>query len=129
MAKLNDIIQRESCFQPGSTLCLGCMEGIAFQNLGKVMDNGKKTVFALGTFCGEVSTLQFPNPVAWGRGESTPKDWRKSFGIIHHVFESAPTLAEGIKDTADLLAEVGAIKERIQVASISGDGGALAIGL
>lgn len=129
MAKLTDILQRESCFQPGSSLCMGCMESISFQNLGKLTDNGKKTVFALGTFCGEVSTLQFPNPVAWGRGESTPEDWRKSFGIMHHVFESAPTLAEGIKDTADLLADMGAMKERIQVAALSGDGGALAIGL
>ncbi|MBI4211389.1 MAG: hypothetical protein HY540_02005 [Deltaproteobacteria bacterium] len=129
MAKIIDIIQRESCFQPGSTLCAGCMESIAFQNIGKITDNGKKTIFGLGTFCGEVSTLQFPNPVAWGRGESTPEDWTKSFGILHHVFESAPTITEAIRDTVDVLSSVGAIKSDIQTISMSGDGGALAIGL
>ena len=129
MAKLTDILQRDSCFQPGSTLCMGCMESIAFQNIGKLTDNGKKTVFALGTFCGEVSTLQFPNPVAWGRGEQTPEEWTKSFGIMHHVFESAPSVAEGVKDTSDMLYELGAIPAPIQVCSLSGDGGALSIGL
>lgn len=129
MAKLIDIIQRETCFQPGSTLCLGCMEGIAFQNIGKITNNGKKTIFALGTFCGEVSTLQFPGPVAWGRGTATPAEWAQSFGIMHHVFESAPTVAEGIRDTADLLTELGALPGPVQVAALMGDGGALAIGL
>ncbi|MDO8526618.1 MAG: thiamine pyrophosphate-dependent enzyme [Deltaproteobacteria bacterium] len=129
MATVNDILQRESCFQPGSTLCKGCMEGISFQNIGKLTDNGKKTIFSLGTFCGEVSTLQFPNPVAWGRGENTPEDWSKSFGVMHHVFESAPSVAEGIRDTADILLQMGALSRPIQVVAISGDGGALSIGL
>ncbi|MBI5299856.1 MAG: hypothetical protein HY877_06150 [Deltaproteobacteria bacterium] len=129
MAKLTDVIQRESCFQPGSSLCVGCMESITFQNIGKLTDNGKKTVFALGTFCGEVSTLQYPTPVAWGRQEATPEEWTKSFGIIHHVFESAPTVAEGVRDLSDMLVRVGALSEAPQVASLSGDGGALAIGL
>lgn len=129
MAKFIDVIQRDSCFQPGSSLCLGCMEGVAFQNIGKISDNGKKTVFALGTFCGEVSTLQFPNPIAWGRGTETPAEWTKSFGIMHHVFESAPSVGEGIRDTADLLTELGALAGPVQVAALSGDGGALSIGL
>ncbi|MBI2345412.1 MAG: hypothetical protein HYV03_00670 [Deltaproteobacteria bacterium] len=129
MAKLVDIVQRESCFQPGSALCPGCMEGMAFQNIGKLTDNGRKTIFTLGTFCGEVSTLQYPTPVAWGRGERTPDDWTKSFGVIHHVFESAPTVAEGIRDMADLLATTGALPGPVQVCALSGDGGALAIGL
>ncbi|MBI4365871.1 MAG: hypothetical protein HY543_03535 [Deltaproteobacteria bacterium] len=129
MAKLVDVIQRASCFQPGSALCMGCMESIAFQNVGKLTDNDRKTIFAFGTFCGEVSTLQFPDIVAWGRGDTTPAEWTKSFGIIHHVFESAPTVAEGIRDTADLLAEVGALSGPVQVAAVSGDGGAVAIGL
>ena len=129
MARVVDIIQRESCFQPGSTLCMGCMESIAFQNIGKLTDNGKKTIFALGTFCGEVSTLQYPNPVAWGRGEKTPEEWEKSFSVIHHVFESAPSVAEGIRDTADMLTKMGALSGPVQVAALSGDGGALSIGL
>lgn len=129
MAKLSELLGRDSCFQPGSSLCMGCMESIAFQNIGKLTDNGKKTIFALGTFCGEVSTLQYPTPVAWGRGEQTPEVWTKSFGIIHHVFESAPTVAEGIRDVGDFLFEAKAIPAPIQVASLSGDGGALAIGL
>ncbi len=129
MAKLIDIVQRESCFQPGSTLCGGCMEAIAFQNIGKVTDNGKKTIFALGTFCGEVSTLQYPSVVSWGRGDTTPNEWTKSLGVMHHVFESAPTVAEGVSDTAALLHQMGAITAPVQVAALSGDGGALAIGL
>lgn len=129
MAKLTDVVQNDSCFQPGSTLCMGCMESISFQNIGKLSDNGKKTIYAMGTFCGEVSTLQFPDVVAWGRGDSTPEDWTKSFGIIHHVFESAPSVAEGIRDTADALTQLGAMHDPVQVMSFAGDGGSLAIGL
>lgn len=129
MARLMEVIQRESCFQPGSSLCTGCMESIGFQNIGKMTDNGKKTIFTLGTFCGEVSTLQFPGVVAWGRQKQSPEDWKKSFGVIHHVFESAPSVAEGVRDTADLLMEMKALSGDLQVVSLSGDGGALAIGL
>ncbi len=129
MAKLTDVLQNESCFQPGSTLCMGCMESISFQNIGKLTDNGKKTICAMGTFCGEVSTLQFPDVVAWGRGEATPEEWSKSFAILHHVFESAPSVAEGVRNTADALTTLGALKDPVQVLSIAGDGGSLAIGL
>jgi pyruvate/2-oxoacid:ferredoxin oxidoreductase beta subunit len=45
------------------------------------------------------------------------------------VFESAPTLAEAVRDVADSLTGCGALKTPIQVISASGDGGALAIGL
>lgn len=129
MAKLTDVVQHSSCFQPGSTLCMGCMESISFQNIGKLTDNGKKTIYAMGTFCGEVSTLQYPDVVAWGRGEATPEDWSKSFGVLHHVFESAPSVAEAVRDTADALTQLGALKEPVQVMSFAGDGGSLAIGL
>lgn len=129
MAKFREVIQHESCFQPGSAVCRGCMEAITFQNVGKVTDNGRKTIFTLGTFCGEVSTLQYPHLVAWGRGVTAPTEWTKSFGIIHHVFESAPTVAEGVRDTADQLTEMGALPGPVQVVACSGDGGALAIGL
>ncbi|MDO8461692.1 MAG: thiamine pyrophosphate-dependent enzyme [Deltaproteobacteria bacterium] len=121
--------QKESCFRPGSTLCVGCMESIAFQNIGRSTDNGIKTIYTMGTFCGEVSTLFWPDVIAWGRGDTEPTQFEKSFSIIHNVFESAPTVAEGIRDTADLLTDLGALKKPIQVISNSGDGGALVIGL
>jgi pyruvate ferredoxin oxidoreductase beta subunit len=124
-----EIATRESCFRPGSTLCPGCMEAIAFQNIGRVTDNGVKTVFSIGTSCAEVSTLFFPNVVAWGRGEAPPDDWARSFAILHNVFESAPTLAEAVRDVADVLTGMGALAHPVQVMSSSGDGGALAIGL
>ncbi len=129
MSGFKEIATRESCFRPGSTLCPGCMEAIAFQNVGRVTDNGVKTVFSIGTSCAEVSTLFFPNVVAWGRGEVSPDDFSKSFSILHNVFESAPTLAEAVRDTADVLESMGALKHPVQVVSTSGDGGALAIGL
>jgi pyruvate/2-oxoacid:ferredoxin oxidoreductase beta subunit len=129
MSGYKEIAIRESCFRPGSTLCPGCMEAVAFQNVGRVTDNGVKTVFSIGTSCAEVSSLFFPNVVAWGRGEAPPDDFTKSFAILHNVFESAPTLAESIRDVADVLTSVGALKHPIQVLSSSGDGGALAIGL
>ena len=119
----------ESCFRPGSTLCPGCMEAVAFQNLGRVTDNGIKTIFTIGTSCAEVSTLAFPNVVAWGRGDGPPHDYTKSFSILHNVFESAPTLAEAVRDVADTLEGCGALKAPVQVLATSGDGGALAIGL
>jgi len=129
MSGYKEIAQRESCFRPGSTLCPGCMESVAFQNIGRVTDNGVKTCFTIGTSCAEVSTLFFPNVVAWGRGEQSPDEFGKSFSIIHNVFESAPTCAEAIRDVADVLTDHGALQRPIQVLSASGDGGAIAIGL
>jgi len=129
MSGYKEIAQRESSFRPGSTLCPGCMESIALQNVGRVSDNGIKTVFTLGTSCAEVSSLFFPNVVAWGRGDAPPDDYAKSFGIIHNVFESSPTLAEAARDVSDVLVEHGALEKPIQVIGASGDGGAFSIGL
>lgn len=129
MSGYKEIALRESCFRPGSTLCPGCMESIALQNVGRVTDNGAKTIFSLATSCAEVSSLAYPNVVAWGRGDRPPDDFEKSFSIIHNVFESAPTLAEATRDVADLLTDHGALDRPIQVLGASGDGGALAIGL
>ena len=129
MTSFKEIATRESCFRPGSTLCPGCMESITLQNMGRVTDNGVKTVFTIGTSCAEVSSLAYPNVVAWGRGEEPPDDFAKSFAILHNVFESAPTLAEAVRDVADVLGEYGALTHPVQVVSTSGDGGALAIGL
>lgn len=129
MSGYKEIATRDSCFRPGSTLCPGCMEAVAFQNVGRVTDNGTKTVFTIGTSCAEVSTLFFPNVVAWGRGDEPPDDWTKSFAILHNVFESAPTLAEAVRDVADVLTDHGALQRPVQVLSASGDGGAFAIGL
>jgi len=129
MSGYKETALKESCFRPGSTLCPGCMEAIAFQNVGRVSDNGKKTVFTIGTSCAEVSTLAFPNVVAWGRGDAPPDDYTKSFAILHNVFESAPTLAEAVRDVSDVLTEIGALETPVQVMATSGDGGALAIGL
>ncbi len=129
MSGYKETALKESCFRPGSTLCPGCMESIAFQNVGRVTDNGVETIFTIGTSCAEVSTLAFPNVVAWGRGEAAPREFAKSFSIIHNVFESAPTLAEAVRDVADSLGKCGALQTPVQVISASGDGGALAIGL
>lgn len=129
MSGYKEIARRESCFRPGSTLCPGCMEATTFQNVGRVSDNGRKTVITIGTSCAEVSTLAFPDVVAWGRGETPPDEFGRSFSIIHNVFESAPTLAEAVRDMADLLADHGALAHPVQVMATSGDGGALAIGL
>lgn len=129
MSGYKETALKESCFRAGSTLCPGCMESVAFQNIGRVSDNGVKTIFSIGTSCAEVSTLAFPNVVAWGRGDEAPDDYGKSFAILHNVFESAPTLAEATRDVADTLTEIGALNRPVQVFSVSGDGGALAIGL
>lgn len=129
MSGYKETALKESCFRPGSTLCPGCMESVAFQNIGRVTDNGVKTIFSIGTSCAEVSTLAFPNVVAWGRGDDSSDDYGKSFAILHNVFESAPTLAEAARDVADTLTGIGALNRPVQVISASGDGGALAIGL
>ncbi len=129
MSGYKETALKDSCFRPGSTLCPGCMESVAFQNVGRVSDNGVKTIFTIGTSCAEVSTLAFPNVVAWGRGDSPPHDFAKSFSIIHNVFESAPTVAEAVRDVADALGGCGALRAPVQVVAASGDGGALAIGL
>ncbi len=129
MSGYKETALKDSCFRAGSTLCPGCMESVAFQNIGRVTDNGVKTIFSIGTSCAEVSTLAFPNVVAWGRGDDSPDDFSRSFAILHNVFESAPTLAEATRDVADSLTSIGALKRQVQVISASGDGGALAIGL
>jgi pyruvate ferredoxin oxidoreductase beta subunit len=121
---------REDAFVEGHTLCPGCTEAMTFHGVGRATDNGRKTVLALGTFCGEVSTLFYPNAISWGRGPSEPDRLEKSLGIIHNVFESAPTVAEGVRDAADALADLGAWKGAApNVLALSGDGGALSIGL
>jgi pyruvate ferredoxin oxidoreductase beta subunit len=121
---------KDDAFQAGHTLCPGCEEAVTFHTLGRATDNGRKTAMVLGTSCGEVSTLQYPGVIAWGRGTEEPEAVEKSLGIIHHVFESAPTVAEAIRDTADTLAELGAwTGPPPNVISWSGDGGSLSIGL
>lgn len=129
MSSFKEIALKDSCFRAGSTLCPGCMESVAFQNIGRVTDNGVKTIFTIGTSCAEVSTLAFPNVVAWGRGDGSPDDFGKSFSILHNVFESAPTLAEATRDVADALTDCGALDRKVQIISTGGDGGAFAIGL
>jgi pyruvate ferredoxin oxidoreductase beta subunit len=125
-----DVAMRDDAFCEGHTLCPGCEEAVTFHTLGRATDNGRKTVLVMGTSCGEVSTLMYPNVIAWGRGRSEPDRLEKSVGVIHHVFESAPTVAEGLRDASDALAELGAWRgERPNVLSWSGDGGALSIGL
>jgi len=121
---------RDDAFGPGHSLCPGCTEAMTFHGVGRATDNGRKTVLALGTFCGEVSTLFYPNGIAWGRGASEPAEHSRSVGVIHNVFESAPTVAEAIRDAADTLAELGAWQgPPPNVLALSGDGGALSIGL
>jgi pyruvate ferredoxin oxidoreductase beta subunit len=125
-----DVAMRDDAFCEGHTLCPGCEEAVTFHTLGRATDNGRKTVLVMGTSCGEVSTLMYPNVIAWGRGKSEPDRLEKSVGVIHHVFESAPTVAEAVRDTADALSDLGAWRgERPNVLSWSGDGGALSIGL
>jgi len=125
-----DVSLREDAFCEGHTLCPGCEEAVTFHTLGRATDNGRKTCMVLGTSCGEVSTLMFPNVIAWGRGTDEPDRLEKSMGIIHHVFESAPTVSEAIRDTATALEDVGAWKgQPPNVLSWSGDGGAISIGL
>jgi pyruvate ferredoxin oxidoreductase beta subunit len=125
-----ELALRDDAFGEGHTLCPGCEEAVTFHAIGRATDNGKKTALVMGTSCGEVSTLAYPGGIAWGRGREEPDAVEKSVGVIHHVFESAPTVAEAIRDTADLLAGVGAwTGAPPNVLSWSGDGGALAIGL
>ncbi len=121
---------RDDAFCAGHSLCPGCMEASTFHELGRATDNGRKTVMVVGTSCGEVSTLMFPNLIAWGRGKQEPEAVEKSFAIMHHVFESAPTVAEAVRDTASVLEDVGAwTSPPPNVISWSGDGGGVAIGL
>ncbi len=130
LATFKDHAMREDAFREGHTLCPGCMEAVTFNSIGRATDNGKKSVFVFGTSCGEVSTLMYPNVVAWGRGAHEPAAIDKSVGVIHNVFESAPTVAEAVRDTASVLEDVGAWKSTSpNVVALSGDGGALAIGL
>lgn len=121
---------KTSAFRDGSTLCPGCTEAMTFHGIGRATHNRRKTLIAMGTFCGEVSTLMYPNVVAWGRGDKPPETVEDSVGVIHNVFESGPTVAEAMRDTATILGDLGAWKgEAPNVLSLAGDGGSLSIGL
>ncbi len=125
-----ELALRDDAFGEGHSLCPGCEEAVTFHAIGRATDNHRKTVLVMGTSCGEVSTLAYPGGIAWGRGREEPEQLDKSLGVLHHVFESAPTVAEAVRDTADLLGGVGAwTGAPPNVLSWSGDGGALAIGL
>src|SRR5205809_5175934 len=91
-----DLALRDDGFREGHTLCPGCEEAVTFHTLGRATDNGCKTVLVMGTSCGEVSTLMYPNVIAWGRGAEEPDRVEKTIGVLHNVFESAPTVAEGV---------------------------------
>ena len=54
-----NIALRDDAFCEGHTLCPGCMEAITFNTIGRATDNKRKTVFTMGTFCGEVSRDSF----------------------------------------------------------------------
>jgi pyruvate ferredoxin oxidoreductase beta subunit len=130
LPKFKEFALREDAFGPGHSLCPGCEEAVTFHTLGRATDDGHKTILVMGTSCGEVSTLMYPNTIAWGRGDAEPPQLEKSLGVIHHVFESAPTVAEGLRDAADTLAQLGAWKSPPpHVLSWAGDGGSLSIGL
>src|ERR1043166_9342395 len=98
LPRFKELALREDGFCEGHTLCPGCEEAVTFHTLGRATDNGRKTVLVMGTSCGEVSTLMYPNVIAWGRGTHEPERVEKSVGIVHHVFESAPTVAEAVRD-------------------------------
>jgi pyruvate ferredoxin oxidoreductase beta subunit len=121
---------QQNAFCPGHTLCPGCAQAMLLHALGRATDNGRKTIFTLGTFCGEVSTLRYPGTIAWGRGDEEPDCAEKTVGVIHNAIESAPSMAEGIRDAATALEELGAWSSLSpNVVAVSSDRGALSHGL
>ena len=127
---LREQVRRDDAFREGHRLCPGCLEATALHAIGRASDNGRKTVIALGTFCGEAGTLHFPDVVAWGRGAEPPERLEKTVGVIQAPSEAAPSVAEGIRAAADALAELGAwAGPPPNVVAITGDVGAVCGGL
>ncbi len=121
---------REDAFREGHRLCPGCLEAGALHALGRATDNGRKTVFALGTHCSEAGSLRYPDAVAWGRGEEEPDSLARTVGVLQAGDESAPSVAEGIRDVADALVERGAWSAPApNVVAVTSDAGGLGGGL
>ena len=117
-------------FREGHRLCPGCLEASALHAIGRATDNGRKTVFALGTHCSEAGALRYPDVVAWGRGPEEPDSLAKTVGLIQAGGEAAASVAEGIRDAADALADLGAWSAPApNVVAVTSDAGALAGGL
>lgn len=127
---LKDFGRREDAFREGHRLCPGCLEATALHAIGRATDDGHKTVLALGTFCSEASTIHFPDVVAWGRGAEEPASVEKTLGILQAPPELATSVAEGVRDAAEVLGAVGAwTRPAPNVVAITGDTGGIAGGL
>ncbi|HEY3446615.1 MAG TPA: thiamine pyrophosphate-dependent enzyme [Myxococcales bacterium] len=123
-------VRREDAFREGHRLCPGCLEASALHAIGRATDDGRKTVFALGTHCSEAGALRYPDVVAWGRGPEEPDSLARTVGVIQAGAESAISVAEGIRDAADALAELGAWSAPApNVVAVTSDAGGLAGGL
>jgi pyruvate/2-oxoacid:ferredoxin oxidoreductase beta subunit len=121
---------REDAFREGHRLCPGCLEATALHAIGRATDNGRKAVLALGTFCSEAATLQYPDVVAWGRGAEEPDRLERTIGVIQAPAESALSVAEGAREVAELLGEVGAWRSGPpNVVAVTSDPGGVAGGL
>ena len=107
MSGYKEIAPRESCFRPGSTLCPGCMESVAFQNIGRVIGQRHQDHLHDRHLVRRGLDAGLPERGGVGpRRRSRRTTSRKSFAILHNVFESAPTLAEAVRDVADVLTDV-----------------------
>ena len=88
-------------------------------------------MFTIGTSCAEVSTLAFPNVVAWGRGDAAAG--RRSDKSFAHPPQRVRVRAHAGRGDARRRRRARPSSARstqpVQVISASGDGGALAIGL
>jgi pyruvate/2-oxoacid:ferredoxin oxidoreductase beta subunit len=129
-AALRNHLKRDDAFREGHRLCPGCLEATALHAIGRASDNGRKTVLALGTFCSQASTLLFPDVVAWGRGAEEPDKLEKTLGVIQAPSEVCVSVAEGVRDAADLLKGLGAwTGAPPNVVAVTGDVGGIAGGL
>ena len=113
MVKLADLAQEE-LFASGHRLCAGCGPAVAMRMLTKAFRG--PTIVTNATGCVEVGSTIYPYTC-----------WRIPW--VHSAFENSASTASGIEGALKALRKRGAVREKIDVVAIGGDGGTFDIGI
>jgi len=113
MVKLADL-SKEEIFASGHRLCSGCGPAIAMRMMTKAFRG--PTIVTISTGCVEVGSSIYPYTC-----------WNVPF--VHSAFENSASTAAGIEGALKALTRRGAVREKVDIVALGGDGGTFDIGL
>lgn len=114
MAKLKEIISKESPLAPGHRACAGCPAPTVVRQI--LLASKYPVVVSCATGCLEVVTTIYPYT-----------SWRVPF--MHSAFENVAATISGIETAYRFFKKQGKIKKEIRFIAFGGDGGTYDIGL